>query len=202
MDENDIWNKPERFGDQDVIYIRQYKVNTTGNLKTVGGHAILTEMEMWVPGWGVTRAFLDTNKAPKGLELIDQTLPIGSPWPQEEKKPHVPQKIPYNRKTRAYPGPLKIFALLYGWHTPVMYAAMQAYEDYCDPTGKNKDRGMSGTWTGNFWQWLRYGPWKDHPAWERCGHVGPEYVQRLKPMLEIITAVRDSLKVDFSVEKS
>ncbi len=187
----DLWTKPERFGDADEIFLRQYKVNMTSNLEVVTDHAVLTESDVFIQGMGVFRWLIINPKAPTELELVDQTTPIGSPWPKEERKPHVAQKIPYNHHTRGYPGPLSIYALLYGWHTSAMNSAQLAHQAWCE----ERRRDLSaGSWRSNFCALLQYGPWKDHPAWADVGHCGSDYTKRLKPMLRILRDFREDIK--------
>lgn len=185
----DLYTKPERFGAGDSIPLRQYLVNSTFNLKTVSGHEVMTHSEEWIAGMGVMSWCVADKRRPE-LELVDQTLPLGSPWPVEEKKPHVPEKVPYNRRTRAYPGPLSIFAALYGWHTPEMDAAFAGYNRWCKETGRNAD---SGSWTSNFFHWIKAGPTASHPAWEEVGDCHGSLTQHLKPMLRILGDLRKTI---------
>jgi len=83
-EERKLWEKPERYGDGDQIFIRQHRVNVTSDLKTVGGHALMTESYVFIPGMGEMHWLVDaTGKEPEGLEVLDHTTPIGSPWVSE-----------------------------------------------------------------------------------------------------------------------
>jgi hypothetical protein len=188
----DLWNKPERFGNTDTIRTRHYLVNTTSDLEVVSGHQLMVAGEWWIPGWGSVPFCVDARVATPGLEIVDQTTPLGSPWPKEPVKPHVPEKIVYNRKSKLYPGALSIFAALYGWHTPAMYAAFAERDAWCVATGQRTD---TGSWTSNFWQWLRHGPLKDRPEWDDVGYAHGDATERLKPMLILIRALHSTLDI-------
>ena len=181
----DLYVKPERFGDGDTIYLRQYKVSVTSDLKTVTGHAVTTEAEMWIPGWGVTHVLATLPKAPAGLELIDQSLPLGSPWPVEERKPHVPVRPKRDSSTRLYPGPLSIFAGLFGNHTPEMTAAFDGYGAWCQATGARED---TGSWSSTFCKWLRSGSQRDSELWDKVGFFHATATEHALPMVRLIRA--------------
>lgn len=189
MSEKDLYTKPARFGDGSSILLRQYLVNSTFDLKTVTGHEVMTHSEEWIAGMGPMSWCVADKRRPE-LELIDQTLPLGSPWPVEEKKPHVPEKVPYNRRTRAYPGPLSIFAAMYGWHTPEMDAAFAGYRKWCSETGKDE---ASGSRTSNFFNWVKRGPLANHPAWPAVGECGANVTEHRRPMMQILKDLREML---------
>lgn len=67
-------------------YLRQYRVSTTCDGKTVTGSTVLTEV-IWhgLPmtddgDTGDWHVIAEIPRAPRGLPLIDQSQRIGTPW--------------------------------------------------------------------------------------------------------------------------
>ena len=176
----ELYEKPAKFGDSDTIRHRQYRVDTTNDLKTVTGHVVMTHSTLWIAGLGEVNSIICDERRPE-LEIIDQGTPFGSPFVFQPEPPHVPQPIPYNRRDRCYPGPMQVLRLRFGKraYEMVVPAAASWFEKKYPKLDVFTDHRI--------YEWLRTGsPIKDRPEWKSVGRVGPMHVQRLKPLLRML----------------